>query len=246
MILDEIIPSWGTQATVPASNPFMAQALAICEQMRQEHPEVSNPTAAVVVKNGKVLAATHNGSAHETFCPRIAMGSKSGTDYEFCPDHCHFSNHAEPNAAREIKEKGLDATGGELYLAGHYWACMSCWEAAKTVGVTKFFLLENAQEEYKKKRDAGKQGGGKFPFPLDLYYVDSPPAELIPALTKVNISLKPLQSELATKKVIVLFAGAPDFADPTALAIFDYRADTDYRLMLVRLSRDLAILFDEN
>ncbi len=225
--LDEVLPEWEhTQDFVAADNPFMARALALVAEMRKEHPEVAVPAAAVVVKEGIVLAAEKNGDAHTTFCPRKALGSKSGTEYEFCPDHCHSSNHAEATVARVLTEKGIDAHGGELYLAGHYWACMPCWEAMRSVGITKLHLLEGAQDEFKKNRTAGVLEGGKFPRPLEIKATGAVPAELTAALAKVNITLTPGSSE----GPLTLVVGGKNF---------DYSNSEDYRQILVRLSRDL-------
>ena len=234
--LDEYVPSWGTQETVSADNEFMARALAECEQMRKEHPEVSNPAAAVIVKEGKVLAVARNGSAHESFCPRIALNCKSGEDYDLCPDHCHFSNHAEPAAVKAVQSAGVDATGAELYLAGHYWACAPCWEAMKSIGITKLFLLDNAEQEYKKKRDAGKQGGGRLSRPLYVEYRGLDTEAVRAALEKVNIF--PADPAHEPSFTIVLADG--DLPEPgSKLPVFDYRDQTDYRHVLVELSREL-------
>ncbi len=156
--LDEIVPEWGHQEFVPSTDPFMAMAAARCAEMVREHPEVSVPTATVIVRDGKVLVLENGGQIHYSFCPRVALQSKSGTEYEYCPDHCYSPNHGEARASRKLIEKGIDGKGAVAYLAGHYWACMPCWEALRKAGVTELRIADDAQQKLKEKRHSPRAG----------------------------------------------------------------------------------------
>lgn len=242
--LDEIIPEWGEQAYVPAANPFMAQALERCEEMKRAHPEIANPTATVIVSGGKVVSFENNGDIHPSFCPRIALASSSGTEYEYCPDHCHSKNHGEARAARALVEKGISVPDGEAFLAGHYWACMPCWEALKSAGVTKLRLVEDADARYKIGRHKNPKSG-MLPRPVAIQLIGEAPGgareSLELALRRAGFEIVMQQSEVKPE-VLLLLPGA-DNATTSSARVVDAREARDYKWILTQLSRELEPMF---
>jgi hypothetical protein len=240
--LDEILPSWGQQQFVPATDPFMAMALARCAQMIAKHPEVSVPTATAIVKDGALVALENGGQIHPSFCPRVALASSSGTEYEYCPDHCHSNNHGEARAARALIAKGISGEGAVAYLAGHYWACMPCWEALKSAGVTNLRIAEDAKEKLKGKRHSPR--AGMLPRPLAIQLVGSANGgneSLELALRRVGFEIVMQQS--GVKPEVVLILSGENMENVPGATVVDARAATDYKWVLTQLSRDLEKLF---
>lgn len=240
--LDEIIPPWGDQEHVPAENPFMAMALQRCEQMIASHPEIANPTATVIVENGKVISFENNGDIHPSFCPRIALASSSGTEYDFCPDHCHSRNHSEARASRALAEKGVTAPHGEAFLGGHYWACMPCWEALKSVGITKLRLVADADARYKTGRHKNPKSG-MLPRPVAIELRGAHPQRenLELALRRVGFDIVMQQS--GVKPEVVLMLSGESATAESGVTVVDARAATDYKWILTQLSRELEPRF---
>jgi len=241
--LDQIVPEWGEQRYIPAENKFMAMALERVNEMHEKHPEVANPTATVILDAGKVVSFENNGDIHPSFCPRVALGSKSGTDYDYCPDHCHSRNHSEARASRALSEKGIMAQDGEAFLGGHYWACMPCWEALKQVGVTKLNIVEDADERYKIGRHKNPKSG------------------LLPRSLRISIAgsieqFEPLKQSLQKVRfqvvegadqpdVLLRLAGGIDSATDFSGLVIDAAEVADYRLVLTQLSRATESLFEK-
>lgn len=240
--LDEIIPSWGEQKHVPASDPFMALALGRCAEMVAKHPEVSVPTATAIVKDGAVVALENGGQIHPSFCPRVALASSSGTEYEYCPDHCHSNNHGEARAARALIERGIAGKDAVAYLGGHYWACMPCWEALKSAGVTRLRIAEDAKEKLKAKRHSPR--AGMLPRSLSIALVGSAQGgneSLELALRRVGFEIV-LQQSGVKPEVVLLLSGEHATAEPGATLV-DARTATDYKWVLTQLSRELEPMF---
>lgn len=68
-------------------------------------------------------------------CPRL-----SGEGYEKCRSICQQAGHAELEALKAAKERGLDLTGGSAYIFGHYWICEPCGKALLEAGIRKVHL----------------------------------------------------------------------------------------------------------
>jgi deoxycytidylate deaminase len=240
--LDEIVPEWGQQNFVPATDPYMAMALARCAEMVARHPETSVPTATVIVRDGKVLALENGGQIHLSFCPRVALGSKSGTEYEYCPDHCHSDNHGEARAARFLRENGMSGEGATAYLAGHYWACMPCWQALKSAGVTTLRIADDAEKKLKERRHSPRAGMLPRAVSIRLHGdTFSERANLEVALRRVGFDVV-LQQTRTEPEVILLLPGSPE-AEATSAHVVDARATRDYKDVLTQLSRELEKLF---
>lgn len=235
--LDEIVPEWGHQEFVPSSDQFMAMALGRCAEMVASHPEVSVPTATVIIRDGKVLALENGGQIHYSFCPRVALASASGTEYEYCPDHCFSTNHGEARAARKLIEQGIDGKGAVAYLAGHYWACMPCWEALKKAGVTELRIADDAQQKLKEKRHSPR--AGMLPRTLTIRIdgkLNGQDESLALALRRVGFDIV-LQQSGVNPEVILLLPGAADVSGKAF--VVDARSAKDYKNVLTQLSREL-------
>lgn len=246
--LDEIIPEWGKELHVAPETLGMAEALARIAKMQERHPEVSNPTATAIEREGQVLVLESGGQIHPSFCPRIALESASGTEYEFCPDHCHSENHAEARAARFARENKMNVAGGTAYLAGHYWACMPCWEALRSVGVTTLALVSDAEDRYKKNRGTLSPRQGVLPRPLRLviegsFSVDDQ-ARLMAALRKVGFDIVTRQANPAPEVVLIAPGANPEESySISGVLRVDTSKEADYRRALTLLSQETERLF---
>ena len=113
------------------------------------------PVGAVLVKEGKVLARAGNGfnqgpgTVH--VCPRIVQECASGTGYDLCGLH-DSPGHAEAMLIQEATKDGIDVSGSDVYLYGHWWCCKSCWNVMINVGVRDVYLLENPHVEFDRDR----------------------------------------------------------------------------------------------
>ncbi len=54
--------------------------------------------------------------------------------------------HAE---ARAVKNAGVKAHGGDLYLWGHWWCCKPCWDAMISAGIKNVYLYTESQKLFK-------------------------------------------------------------------------------------------------
>lgn len=247
--LDEIVPEWAEQSFVPETNEFMAAALGRTQEMERQHPEVSNPTAVSISKNGKLVVLASGGQIHPSFCPRIALTSPSGTEYEFCPDHCAAVNHAESRAARAAKDQGVDVAGCEAFLAGHYWACKPCWDALHSVGITRLRLVDGALARYKDKRGALSPNQGKLPRTLRVAMLGALQenfSKFKECLLRVGFQI---EESIQNVEVVVMLAGAPveSVKENGFEGVIVSAEDViDYRILLTRLSQATERLFENN
>lgn len=136
---------------VPESDPFMRAAK---EYARLNATDRQMPTGSVIVKNGEILGRGANqitlknpffARIHKDyFCVRRLLHIPSGQKYWLCPGCASSKQHSEARAARDVIKGGRDATGSDLYLWGHWWACKPCCDAVIAVGVKRIFLLEDS------------------------------------------------------------------------------------------------------
>jgi deoxycytidylate deaminase len=142
---------------VPADNPFMREAQKV---RNEESTESRHPTGAVIVKNGIVIGKGANQSKirnpqslklHSKYCIRRMLGVPTGTKYWLCPGCATHHQHAESRATADVKKRGVDARGADLYLYGHWWACEPCWNAMIDAGIANVYLLEGSEELFNKK-----------------------------------------------------------------------------------------------
>lgn len=74
-------------------------------------------------------------------CPRLP-----GEGYEKCRTICQQTGHAEIEALRKAKERGLDLSGGSAYIFGHNWICNSCGQALVDAGIKEIHLYPLAPQ----------------------------------------------------------------------------------------------------
>ena len=136
---------------VPADNPFMQAAK---EYAREHSLDKAMPNAAVIVRNGEIIAAGANGSDYHDKhgCKRAKLGLPSGQGYDLC-EGCSPKNHGEATAIRNAQENGIDVEGADLYLWGHWWCCEDCWNAMIDAGIRNVYLLEDSWELFNKDSD---------------------------------------------------------------------------------------------
>lgn len=217
----------------------MAQALKKVAAM--EERGANRATYSILVLDGNILAEAENGSVHEgTFCPRAALNSPSGQEYELCPDHCANSNHSEARVSQgglEIAQANkLDLTKAELYLAGHWWACEPCWNSIQRAGIGSLRLVEDADERYdeQRRRVLGSRFGA-MESPLKVAILGGEESLMSKALERVGIETTHSQKEA---EAIILLPGAQWKGEVVSGVVYDYRKARDYREALTLLSQD--------
>ncbi len=113
------------------------------------------PVGAVLVRDGQVLARAGNGynRGRETVhvCPRVVLDCPSGTGYELCQFH-DSPGHAELMLMAVAKEQGIDLSGCDVYLFGHWWCCEPCWKGMIEQGIGDVYLFKNAHVEFHRDR----------------------------------------------------------------------------------------------
>lgn len=229
---------------VPAENPFMRAALERVAVMHRAYPEVNHPTCSVIVKDGEIVAVETGRQVHRTFCPRIALGSPSGKDYDYCPDNCHHDNHSEANAIRLARTKGISLEDADIYLGGHWWACGPCLEKIEKAGIARVYLADDAKAKYNdaaRRADAEHARAGVMRVPLTAYLSGFPQAVEEFSVWLGRVGITPISrdaGETTRHDVSVLLPGAAHTAAGAATT-FDFRGETDLRHALTRLSREL-------
>lgn len=83
---------------------------------------------AVIVNNTGEIVVGENLVYNDLIesCPR-----EKGEGYEKCKEVCNQKGHAEIEAIKKAKERGMEIKGAKLYLMGHYKVCPDCTEACK-------------------------------------------------------------------------------------------------------------------
>ena len=126
-------------------NEFMEAA----EKSAREYSlDQNHPTGAVLVKDGKIIGHSANGSHwHQQHaqdpelrdfagCMRKKLNCPSGTGYDLC-EGCSNANHSEPRVVKNARDNGCDPAGATCYLWGHWWYCEPCSRALYDAGVRK-------------------------------------------------------------------------------------------------------------
>lgn len=139
-----------------AENEFMVEAKRVT---LSNSTDSIQPTGAVIVKNGKILAFAANRSAiinpflfklHAKYCIRKMLHIKTGTGYWACPGCASSKYHSEPRALADAKNKGMDVRGADLYHWGHWWCCKPCWDAMISSGIKDVYLLEGSEHFFRR------------------------------------------------------------------------------------------------
>lgn len=152
------LPQHIEMCTAPESHPFMAQAK---EWARMHSLDKQVPNTSMIVKGGLPCAIGANGSHFHSEkenierygpkgCRRVFLNAPTGQLYEEC-EGCHPKNHGEPRALQDALEKGVDVTGAEIYMWGHWWCCRWCCEKMEAAGIVRVYVTENADIDFNLK-----------------------------------------------------------------------------------------------
>ncbi|MEX2054056.1 MAG: deaminase [Candidatus Colwellbacteria bacterium] len=142
------IPDGRTIVYVLKDNEYLVAAK---EYARENSLDKTMPTGSVVVKEGKIIGISGNGSEYhnDNECERVKLNIPTGEGYELC-EGCHPNNHSESRAVRDAMAKGYDPKGSDLYLWGHWWCCEPCWSAMEEAGVSNVYLMEGSERLFNK------------------------------------------------------------------------------------------------
>ncbi len=138
------LPEGQTYHYVRVDNEFMAVAKRNMERSGCR----KHATSAVAVIDGKIVAEGSNAGTFVTICPRVYKGYGTGQGYRYCIDYCGQQGHAEVMVVRDAKEKGVDLTGADVYLYGHWWACQKCWDALLAAKIGRLFVSEGSEQMF--------------------------------------------------------------------------------------------------
>lgn len=87
--------------------------------------------AVIIDKNGQIAAGENLiYNMDVTECPRL-----KGEGYEKCISICKQKGHAETEAIKNAKARGMILKGANIYLLGHYKACDNCKAACEKEGL---------------------------------------------------------------------------------------------------------------
>ncbi len=113
------------------------------------------PVGAVLVKDGAVVARAGNGfnrgPGQIHVCPRIVKECPSGQGYDLCDLHDALG-HAEPMLIMTAREAGIDPTGADVYMYGHWWACEPCWNTLIKAGIQDLYVTDDAHERFSRDK----------------------------------------------------------------------------------------------
>lgn len=151
------LPEGKTIKYVTILDPFMVEAM----KMRQNFStDFYHPTGAVTVLGGKIIGRGANQSALKNkklieahkkgFCIRRLLKIPSGQKYWLCPGCSSCRHHAETRAAKDAVSKNGNAKGADLYLYGHWWCCKPCWDEMIVAGIRDVYLVDTAEQLFKK------------------------------------------------------------------------------------------------
>ncbi len=164
MISLPYLPKNGQVEYVTGNDPFMKEAERVCKELSNESMQ---PTGAVIVKDGYVVARGANHAVLPSFfrdlhkqglCPRKFFKVKSGTKYGLCPGCATPARHAEQRAVDDAIMQGIDIQGGTVYLYGHWWACEPCWNKVLGAGISVIKVRDDAQDLFRQESPSNLLG----------------------------------------------------------------------------------------
>ncbi|MBL8158488.1 hypothetical protein JNK62_03070 [bacterium] len=143
------LPEGRTILYVPADNRFMQEAR---KSALENSLDDAVKTGSVIVKDGIVIGRGANGSDYHKshVCERVRRKMPTGEGYELC-EGCHPKNHSEPRAVADAQAQGHDTKGADLYLYGHWWACVPCWDAIMEAGIANVYLQEGSERLFNRE-----------------------------------------------------------------------------------------------
>lgn len=116
--------------------------------------ESNHPTGCVAVKDAVVIARAANQSRlrnprllalHKRYCIRKMLHVPTGKAYWVCPGCSTHREHAESSLVRAAQKAGVDLSGADIYLYGHWWCCKPCWDSMIAAGIRDVYLLEGSE-----------------------------------------------------------------------------------------------------
>lgn len=128
---------------VAENDPFMAEAKEFsCRHSLDDKQK----TGSVLVKDNVIIGRGANGSKYHinNICERVKRNIPTGKGYDLC-EGCHPNNHSESKSILNAKKTGLDISGADLYLWGHWWCCQPCWNVMNASGIRNVYLLEKSE-----------------------------------------------------------------------------------------------------
>lgn len=149
------IPKGKTIIYAGEENEFMKEAKILWEKSSC----VKHPTAAVVVKDGKIIGKGSNAGEKVNECPR--WGSKTGTNYKPCKEVCKQEGHSEITSVDDAIKNGQATEGADLYLYGHWWCCENCWSKMIKAGIRNVYLLEKSENLFNPEINEEMRNWGK-------------------------------------------------------------------------------------
>jgi deoxycytidylate deaminase len=120
---------------------------------------VKHPTAAVVVKEGRIIGIGSNAGIKVDVCAR--WGSPTGTNYGPCREVCRQEGHSEVTSVKNAITSGNDPQGADVYLYGHWWCCKNCWDTMIEAGINNVYLLEQSWELFNPENNPEMKDWGK-------------------------------------------------------------------------------------
>lgn len=140
---------------VGLDNEFMLAAKEILDH----EGCIKHPTAAVVVRGGKVIGRGTNAGKYVEVCPR--WGSPTGENYGPCKEVCKQEGHSEVTSIKNASENGNETNGADLYLYGHWWCCENCWNKMINAGIRNVYLLDKSWELFNPEFNHKMKSWGK-------------------------------------------------------------------------------------
>ncbi|MBI4257047.1 hypothetical protein HY626_03265 [Candidatus Uhrbacteria bacterium] len=133
-------------------DPFMIEAAKAREECAGDQ---LYPVGIVLVKDGVVVVRAGNGfnrgPGQVHVCPRIVLECPSGTGYDLCTLH-DAPGHSEPMLIEEARALGIDPTGADAYMYGHWWTCEPCWKSLIDAGVRDLYVTDDAHERFSRDK----------------------------------------------------------------------------------------------
>lgn len=141
---------------VPVDDPFIIEAAKAREACAGDP---LYPVGIVLVKDGVVVARAGNGFNREPeevhVCPRVVLECPSGTGYDLCTLH-DAPGHSEQMLIKEARALGIDPTGADAYMYGHWWACEPCWATLLEAGIRDLYVTDDAHERFSRDKVYGE------------------------------------------------------------------------------------------
>lgn len=146
------LPEGRTILYVPEENKYMQAAKEVA--LRESTDRKTSTGVVIVNERGEIVASAANQSAlknkflldtHSKWCIRKNCNIPSGQKYWMCPGCASAKYHAESYATKKAKKAGVNISGCDLYLWGHWWACKDCWDAMIKAGIKNVYLMEGTQ-----------------------------------------------------------------------------------------------------